>query len=332
MLPNFLCIGAQKCGTTSLWKILSAHPDVFLASPRETQFFHDDLQFADGIQCYEYRYFSGWRGQPAVGEKCPEYLYVPGVARRIHDTLGPDVRFLVTIRSPAQRAFSHYRHNLTALRELRSFEEALEDEAGNLAAGRCVPAPFGYLGRGRYAEQLQRFLEYFDRDQFLIVDFDTDICSDQRALTHRLYGFLGLPRFFPAELPFAEGRPRLDQLQVRLDDNSHDPRDHFVEITRHRRSSRVKRWLRPLTGRGPSSDVDRRRILQPSPALKQFARSFAQHRPESLHLSRDQELAINRQYFDDDVRQLQALVSTPLNGWLTDDSETADTCRAEAAA
>ena len=317
MLPNFLCIGAQKCGTTSLWKILNAHPDVFLASPRETQFFHDDLQFADGAQRYEYRYFSQWSGQQAVGEKCPEYLYVPTVAERIQRTLGPDVKFIVTLRSPAQRAFSHYRHNLTALRESRTFAEAIAEEAEQLNAGRFVPVPLGYLGRGFYAQQLEAYFAHFDRNQFLIVDFDSDICSDQRSLTHRLCGFLNINRFFPTDLPFSEGRPRLDRLTVRLDEGSDDPTKHFVEVSQNsNRVSRVRRLLTRLVRRQPQTGEGVRRIYQPSKALVRFAKNFQQTNPSELILTREQEFEINRRYFRADIQALQTQVTFDVSKWL----------------
>ncbi len=322
MLPNFLCIGAQKCGTTSIWKILDAHEDVFMATPRETRFFHDDLQFSEGLQVYEYKYFADWSGQAAAGEKCPEYLYVPYVARRIRDSLGPDVKLIVTLRSPAQRALSHYRHNLTALREFRSFNEAMADEAHCLQRGDFVPVPFGYLGRGCYASQLKNYLECFDREQLLVVDFETEICSDQKALARRVYHFLDIPPILPPQLPFREGRPRLDRLQVRIDQHDADPQRHFVEVSRgptglQRMKSVLKRLARGHdTGRGD----DCRRIFQPSEALIRFARNFGTGGSMQQRLSRQEELEINRRYFQSEIEALQPLVSFDASAWLDGDS------------
>jgi predicted acyl esterase len=117
MLPNFLCIGAQKAGTTTLWLLLNQHPDVFLATPRETCFFYDDVLYGGGITSYERNFFREWNGQKAVGEKAPA---------RIKDSLGDKVKLIVTLRSPAKRAHSHFRHNYQQLWEEFSFEDALQ--------------------------------------------------------------------------------------------------------------------------------------------------------------------------------------------------------------
>lgn len=306
MLPNFLCIGAQKSGTTSLWRILAAHPDVCMAQPRETRFFSDDLFFAEGPVVYERTCFSGWRGQAGVGEKCPEYLFEPNAPARIRAVLGPQVRLIVTLRSPAQRAFSHYRHNWARLRESRSFEEAFAANVAARAAGLDLPGAFAYLERGEYAPQLARYLAHFDSGQLLIIHFESEIETDQQQLSSRLYEFLGLSTFRPQGLPFREGHPRLDQLSMHLDTSAPDPANHFVEI---RRPKSVK-----LLGRFRS--VSSERIHGPSAALREFAMAFCRNVPVQDRLPRAEEVAMNRRYFAQDIEALQRLVPFDTSSWL----------------
>lgn len=267
MLPNFLCIGAQKSGTTTLWRILDAHPDVYMAHPRETRFFSDDAFFSEGPAKYEMTCFDGWRGQQAVGEKCPEYLWEPRAAQRILSVLGPEVRLIVALRSPAQRAHSHFRHNRARLRESRSFEEAFHASAGKAA----IPAHFDYVGRGFYARQLGRFLEHFPATQIFAIHFEKEINSDQRALADRVYSFLGLKPHRPRAIPFHEGHPKEAELR---DDE----------------------------------------VRSPSPALRQFVRSYRANAPKAP-LDRATELELNRRYFADDAEDLSKMFDFDTKGW-----------------
>lgn len=318
MLPNFLCLGAQKSGTTSLWRILDAHPDVCMARPRETRFFSDDLFFAEGAVAYERTCFAGWRGQRAVGEKCPEYLFEPKAPARICQTLGPDVRLIVTLRSPAQRAFSHYRHNRARLRESRSFEEAVAANAAARAARIDLPAAFAYLERGEYAPQLARYLEVFGSDQLLILHFESEIATNQQQVAARLYGFLQLSPFRPPGLPFRDGRPRIDQVSMRLDTSALDAADHFVEIRQPRPKSGT---LLGKFGSAPSE-----RVYGPSAGLREFATAFSRNAPVQDRLARAEEVALNRRYFAKDIEALHRLVPFDASSWLDASMPKAATC------
>lgn len=313
MLPNFICIGAQKSGTTSIWHIVNSHPDIYMAQPRETRFFHDDLQFAEGIHKYEIQYFSSWFGQTAVGEKCPEYLYVPSVARRIHETLGSEVKFIITLRSPAQRAFSHYRHNMVMLRECRSFGDALADEDRLIQDGISATTPYGYIARGFYARQLKNYLDFFKSDQLLIINFEKEIATDQKALSERLFTFLAVKSFYPEHLPFNSGHPRLEDLSIRIHTANANPQKHFVEITRERFDFR--RFLKRMGGKDQSKK-NSHHIYNPSAALIRFFKNFEQNRPVKPQLSRQQELEINHRYFLKEIRHLESLFPVNVKHWL----------------
>jgi len=97
MQPNFLCIGAQKCGTTAIWHMLNSHPSICMAIPRETNYFCRKELFEKGLEFYKSEYFGHWIDQSMIGEKCPEYLYVPHVAENIFSSLGPDVKLIVAL-------------------------------------------------------------------------------------------------------------------------------------------------------------------------------------------------------------------------------------------
>ena len=180
-LPTFLVIGAAKGGTTSLHSYLRSHPEVFLPAVKETNYFW--VEAADegrktprDFGAYE-RLFAGARGRTAVGEVCPRYLTSAGAPRKIAHEL-PEVRLVVSLRDPAERAWSDYLGRLRILRESRSFEEAV-------APGQPC------FEWGRYHARLERYFALFDRDRIHVILHD-DLARDTVATMRDLYAFLGV--------------------------------------------------------------------------------------------------------------------------------------------
>lgn len=163
-LPNFLIVGAMKSGTTSLRAYLDAHPEAFCA--REIHFFNK--HFAKGLDWYRAQ-FAGTEDLPAVGEKCPEYLYYADVLERIAATL-PDVKPIVILRDPVSRAYSHYWHERRGGRERLSFADALAAEPERLREN--PRTPFSYMSRGRYLPQLERLFSFYPRERVLVLLFE----------------------------------------------------------------------------------------------------------------------------------------------------------------
>ncbi|MEI9849741.1 MAG: sulfotransferase domain-containing protein [Sphingomonas sp.] len=308
MLPNFLCIGAQKCATTSLWHLLDAHPDICMARPRETRFFSEPQRFADGLAAYEVRHFGHWDGERAAGEKCPEYLYQPEVPRRLRDALGPDLKFLICLRSPAQRAYSQYRHNLFQLRESRSFEEALAAEAG---AGRTVPSPFGYIGRGRYAGQLERYFDLFGAERCHLIAFEAMV-EDQAAAADRAFAFLGVgPGPRPGSRVHA-GHPPLERMRIRLQGSGETA---VVTLAQGAPAGGWRARMRRMLGR-PASPAGIVRVRRPSASLQDLARRLETAQPLPTALSGSEERRINRLHFADDLARLAPMLPFGIAAWL----------------
>lgn len=182
MRPNFLLIGAHKAGTSSLAAYLDAHPEVFVVPEKETHFF--DEHFDRGIAWYESR-FDGARGERAVGEATPTYLYLDDALERMAHHL-PDVKLLVLLRNPVDRAYSHYWWTRVVF-ERRTFEEAARAEM----AGARAPWGYGYVSDGLYLERLERLRHFYPRARLLVV-----ILEDFRVRTAEGYAevcrFLGV--------------------------------------------------------------------------------------------------------------------------------------------
>ncbi len=177
ILPNFLIIGAARSGTTTLYKILAEHSQVYLPAEKrpEPHFFMRDLEYAKGLSYYSERYFSKVKQEEAIGEASTSYIFSATAAARIARDL-PRIKLILMLRHPVERAFSNYWHTVKSGLETLSFEQAVARENE-----RCFSIkdssmrenqPFAYLGRSLYFKQLSHYLEYFAMKQFHIILFD----------------------------------------------------------------------------------------------------------------------------------------------------------------
>ncbi|MDX8389645.1 MAG: sulfotransferase [Mariprofundaceae bacterium] len=169
-LPDFFVLGAQKAGTTTLHDRLVSHPDVCLPKLKETQFFSFDEKFSLGLDWYR-KQFSACHESQLIGEVCPDYMYFPGTAERIHSCIEcPKMIFI--FRHPLQRAYSHYLMSVRQGFEKLSFVEALLAESERIAQNKKSVIYHGYMSRGGYAKQVKRFQSVFPASDYLFVRFD----------------------------------------------------------------------------------------------------------------------------------------------------------------
>lgn len=211
VLPDFLVIGAMKCGSTSVYDYLKQHPGIAPGYKKAAHYF--DMNYARGENWYRAHFplaselngrgaESSDNGRLLAGESSPYYLFHPLAAERAAQ-LVPHAKLIALLRNPVSRAYSHYHHMVRTGRENLSFEEAIEAEAVRLAGveEKLKTDPtfpmeghrtYSYLGRGRYAEQLERWFRYYPREQFLIMRSE-DFFKDPGAVCARIHAFLGLP-------------------------------------------------------------------------------------------------------------------------------------------
>lgn len=153
-LPEFLIIGGQRCGTTSLYRYLAAHPSVRPATGKELQFF--TLHHGRGERWYR-AHFPVRPPDTLSFEASPYYLFDPDAPARAAAML-PDARFVALVRDPAERAYSHYLHSVAYGVEPLSFADALDAEPDRLSnGGHEARRRYSYIARGKYAEQIRRW-------------------------------------------------------------------------------------------------------------------------------------------------------------------------------
>ena len=234
--PDFLIVGGQRCGTTSLYRYLVQHPSVLF--PRLTKGTHwldeeyhrPEAWYRSNFPLEKVRRQREQEtgGAVLVGEACPYYLFHPEVPARIARHL-PDTKVIAIVRDPVARAWSAYHHEYRRGYETLGFEEALDAEPHRLADAERVLAEgptrhlshqhHGYVARGRYAEQLERMWTHVDRDRCLVL-YSADLERDPDAVMQRVHDFLGIPA-----RPTAETRrwnrqdtaPITTELQARLE-------------------------------------------------------------------------------------------------------------------
>lgn len=212
--PDFMIIGAQKCGTSSLHHYLSQHPRVIGSQPKELHFFDSaERMERNGFEWYE-SHFSGPRSG-LYFESTPTYLYHPGVPERLH-AYAPDLKMVVLLRDPVRRSYSAYNHYRThyakALAdpghpksaprlkritkyfvedggEFPTFRKAVECELEAIRSGMAEVEP-ALLRRSLYIEQLERFWKVFGRNRLLIIGF-RDLVEHPHACLERILHFVG---------------------------------------------------------------------------------------------------------------------------------------------
>lgn len=204
VLPDFLIIGGQRCGTTSLFEYLCRHPSVCRPVEKELQFF--SYRFDRGVAWYRCHFPTekAARGRK-VFEATPYYLLHDQAPSRAASVV-PEARLVALLRNPTERAWSHYQHNVLRGTEVLPFEEALRAESerldpggdGSSDAASSHHKRHSYVTRGRYAEQLDRWLAVYPRNQLLVL-FSEDLYRDPGATYARVLEFLGLPGHSLAE-------------------------------------------------------------------------------------------------------------------------------------
>jgi hypothetical protein len=187
VLPNFLIVGAPRCGTTALARSLGAHPQVFMADVKEVRFFGA----GGGVNLDAYaRHFAPGRGSARVGEATPTYLYDEVAVEQMAAAL-PEALLIVILREPVDRAYSQYWLSRSLGDEARSFEEAVGLAGPTERLGE-PPRPLRrYLDRSRYLPYLERLATAFPRDAIHVEIFEESV-ADPAARFGAICRFLGI--------------------------------------------------------------------------------------------------------------------------------------------
>lgn len=223
--PDFLIVGAQKAGTTALYHFINQHPQI-VKKKGEVHFF--DEQFYKGVEWYQNQFSPRPTPSHLIGDKSPYYLFHPYVPERVH-RLYPNVKIIVLLRNPIDRAYSQYWMNRRAHVEPLSFEDAIEAEpqriSGELDKLKSDYYPnggphrrFSYISRSIYIDQIKNWLKFFPKKQMLVIS-STDLRKNPQGVLNKCFNFLGIPKH-PVEVKnperHSEYEPMKSETRTRL--------------------------------------------------------------------------------------------------------------------
>jgi hypothetical protein len=181
---DFIVAGAQKSGTTALHYFLSKNSDIILPDRQELHFFDDEQLFSKRPVNYVrlHNYFQRLGSGKISGECTPNYLYWPTAMERIWQ-YNLQIKLIILLRNPIDRAFAHWNMQRFKGREALDFLDAIKEEPNRTAQPLSIEARrFSYIGRGFYAEQLDRVFKFFLTEQVKIIKFEEFRDDKQRAL------------------------------------------------------------------------------------------------------------------------------------------------------
>ena len=277
MLPNLIVIGAAKCGTTSLYHYLGAHPEISMPAMKELKFFVREHNWERGLDWY-----ASWFADvsaPVRGDVSPQYTNYPrfrGVPERMHSVV-PDAKLIYLVRDPVERLISYYVERYARGLERRELADAI-----------TLSPTDPYTGpSSRYCTQLEQYLPYYPLDQILVLTQE-DLLRRRRATLREIFRFLGVDDSFDA--------PQFDRL------NNLSNSKRYVQ--------RRPRWLSsdphpaPI-GRLPWNLRARAKRI----AYLPFTRPV-----ERPTLAPDLRRALT-EHFAPDAERLRALTGKPLDDW-----------------
>ncbi|MEL7147576.1 MAG: sulfotransferase domain-containing protein [Bacteroidota bacterium] len=199
-LPHFLVLGVQKGGTRFLNHLLAQHPDIFLPKKKELHFFDLDEHYQKGLNWYRSFFpFSVIGAKKLVGEVTPRYIFDTKVPERCYQVL-PQAKFIVLLRDPVDRAYSHYHQSNSKFRLSMSFEEFINKTTIPIERdGILEQWESQVLEKGCYHEQIQRWYQWFAPEQFLFLESEA-LFQDPFKSLQMVFDFLELPVIEPKDV------------------------------------------------------------------------------------------------------------------------------------
>ena len=182
-LPNLICPGAPKAGTTTLYNLFAMHPDIYVSDFKELYYFSNDRFFNKGSEWYA-RNFKDYSGEKYIADITPFYLASEESPGRIRRLLGEDVKFIIMLRNPIDRAYSQFLMQSREEAGYRSFRDMVFKKEKN-ADEKSI------LSNGYYFRNLTNYLDYYPKESFHFVLME-DLVSDFGKVAEGIFCFLGI--------------------------------------------------------------------------------------------------------------------------------------------
>ena len=288
-LPNFLCIGTQKSGTTTLHNILRQHPDIFLPDNKEAHFFDIEECYNMDVEWWFRKFFSNYSAEKIIGAFTPEYLFYEEVPSRIKKHLGENLKILILLRNPVERAYSHYLMSVNRVYESLNFIDAIKHESERIKKNEFGRNHFSYISRGLYSDQILRYLNIFNSTNIFYCIFEDDIIVNMEKTIPKILNFLGVKQM---------------DLDINIKSNmaSH-PRSKLLnnQLFKYRF---LKNILKPFI---PNPEK-RKKIIN-------IVNSYNQKSINRPKLNDNVKQLLMQKYFFNDIIKLEKIINRDLSGW-----------------
>lgn len=314
MLPNWLGVGFPRCGTTTVAYILQQHPDIFMPAVKETHFFNTfsklrgseaSIGGAD-LAYYEANYFSEWNGERSVGEITPNYMQnsvsTQWLLDRALETIGDNGKFLVFLRQPVRRAFSHHQFLLKSLLTDKRFAE-------DVLAGESIEADETLFG-SLYLRHMRELLKRIDRSRIFITVYEADISQNLPHTLRNMFEFLDVDAGFSGFHP----KTHLNRVIAPQVDFFDEPGLAQLSLSgAGERPTEVEVPAGAIVMRTGWYDWDRV-LRNPSARTRQSFRKI--HEISGERLDENLVQSLTERFFQDEIEQLQDLIDRDLSLWL----------------
>jgi hypothetical protein len=287
-----MCLGAAKSGTTTLYDILLQHSEIYIPAFKEPHFFDITENYNNGLQWYEKNYFNK-ADKKIIADFTPSYFFDKNAPKRIFESLGRNMKFLVILRNPVDRAYSHYLHSKRDYHENENFEEALELEVSRLKKYKDQSDYLSYLRhsyihQGLYSQMLERYLLYFSLDNFLFIHFEDELLKERDLTIKRILDFLEIDNSV------------LLNTNIRSNPSSKEKSKMLKKLMKKRG------WWRKVI-----------KFMVPSMQLRQVIRNRIQRinitEFKAQQLSREVKSDILEKYFREDISNLERIINKKMN-------------------
>ena len=286
-LPNFICVGAQKAGTSTLFDVLKQSPDIYFPEKKEIHFFEKPEQYEKGIEYYKSLFDKNYNKEKLIGEITPEYLFYNYVPQRIYNNLGP-IKIIIFLRNPILRSYSQFNfHKMYQAESLNSnfFNEIKKEklkENVDLYDTWCTPTY--YLSKSLYFNQVKRYIDVFGKDNVYVGIFE-ELFSKNELNLNPIFDFLGVPDF-----NYSQTHSNVSLI------NKNNKSFNFL--------SSVKR------------KVD---MIIPKSITKNLSNSLKKQMTQApKKLERKEQIELNKKYFLSDIHKLEELLVKDLSNWYSE--------------
>ncbi|MBW3041831.1 sulfotransferase domain-containing protein [Prochlorococcus marinus] len=290
-LPNFICVGTQRAGTTSFHEILIQNENIFMPKNKEIHFFDKDSNYKKGLEWY-LNEFKEAEYEKCIGECTPDYMLYNYVPKRIQKTLGEDLKIIFILRNPIERAYSQYNfHLMEGVEKNLSFINAIKSE--NIDKHNSTYnewySPAYYISRGLYTVQIKRYLEYFKKDNMYFVLFEDLYGTNSHKYINEILNFLKIKS------------NHNNKFHIKGKEEIKIPKNKLINYIFDRTNSRIK-IIRKLI---PNKLYSR---------IVRYSRKHLMTEPKKL--SNKTKLELNNIYYKEEILLLEKLINKDLSRWI----------------